>query len=146
MRPETLFKLSLLLLVLAVSTALAQKNNSTPAVAPKYDVSKEIKLKGSVEEVKEVPGAKGEIGVELMVKTGTEVVNVRLCPNGVLKEFEVSFAKGDQVEITGARVKVDETDVVLAREIVSGNSTLVLRDKRGAPVWTWLTKESAVGR
>lgn len=143
MRPETALKLLLLLLllVLAAPIALAQKNNF-----PKYDLSKEVKLKGSVEEVRQVPEAKGEVGVELAVKTTSETVEVQLCPDRVLKEFEVSFTTGDEVEITGARIKVDDKDVVLARQIVHGNSTLVLRDKQGVPVWTWLKKESAVGR
>jgi len=135
MRPETLFKLLLLLLVLAVPVALAQKAGLD---TPKYDLAREVKLKGSVEEVKEIPGPKGEVGVELVFKTGSEVVEVRLCPGRILKEFEITFAKGDQLEITGARVKVDEKDLVLAREIVRGSETIVLRDKEGAPVWTWL--------
>lgn len=135
MRPETAFKLLLLLLVLAIPVALAQKNNAN---TPKYDLSKEINVKGWVEEVKQVPGAKDELGVLLMVKTGSETVEVRLCPESVLKEFEVSFAKGDQVEITGARLKLDDKEIVLVRQIVRGNSTLVLRDKQGAPVWTWM--------
>lgn len=136
MRPETAFKTLLLVLVLIVPLALAQKPPA--ANVPKYDVSKEIKLKGSVEEIKEVPGAKGDVGIVLMIKRATEVVEVRLCPSKVLKEFEVSFEKGDQVEITGARIKVEEKEIVLAREVVRGTSTLVLRDKQGAPVWTFL--------
>ena len=139
MRPDA--RLFLLLLVLVVPLALAQKSNST---VPRYDVSKEIKFNGWVEEVKQIPGAKGEIAIELVVKTPTETVPVRLCPEKVLKEFEVTFAKGDKVEITGAPIKVDDQDIVLARQVVRGTSTLVLRDKRGAPVWTWM-KESAVG-
>ncbi len=134
MRPETPLKLWLLL-VLAVPLALAQKAGSD---TPKYDPTKEVTLKGSVEEVKEIPGPKGEMGVDLMVKTATEVVEVRLCPESVLKEFEVTFAKGDQLQVTGAKVKLDDKDVVLAREIVRGPDTIVLRDKRGAPVWTWM--------
>jgi hypothetical protein len=135
MRPENFFKVFVVLLVLAVPLALAQKTGVDTA---KYDPAKEIKLKGSVEEIKEVPGPKGEVGVELVLKTDTGLVEVRLCPNSFLKEFEVVFAKGDQLDITGAKIKIDDKDVVLAREIVRGNDTLVLRDKQGAPVWTWL--------
>jgi hypothetical protein len=32
---------------------------------------------------------------------------------------------------------------VLAREVVKGNNTLVLRDKTGAPVWSWMEKKPA---
>ena len=108
--------------------------------APKYDVAKEVTVKGTVEEIKEVPNPKGQIGIYLMVKSGAEILEVRLCPNSFLKEFEVAFKKGDQLTVTGSKVKVDEKDVVLAREIEFGNNKIVLRDKEGVPVWTWLTK------
>ena len=128
-----------LVLAVAVPAAFAQKTSDTPAM-PKYDVSKEVKIKGTIEEVKEMTMGKGEAGIHLMVKTSSETIEVRLCPSGYLKDFEVAFSKGQQVEVTGSRVKVDEKDVILAREVVQGNNTVVLRDKQGGPVWTWLKK------
>lgn len=107
---------------------------------PKYDVATEVTIKGTVEEIKEVPNPKGQIGTYLMVKNGAEVTEVRLCPNSFLKEFEFVFHKGDQVTITGSKVRVNDKDAILAREIELGNSKIVLRDKQGVPVWTWLTK------
>ena len=49
----------------------------------------------------------------------------------------VSFSKGDEIALTGSRIKQGEADVVLAREVVKGSDTLVLRDDKGNPVWTW---------
>lgn len=123
----------------AVPVAFAQKAADTSAM-PKYDVSKEVKIKGTIEDVKEMTMAKGEAGVHLMVKTATETIEVRLCPSGYLKDFEVAFSKGQEVEVTGSKIKIDDKDVILAREVVQGNNTLTLRDKQGAPVWTWLKK------
>jgi hypothetical protein len=128
----------LLVLALTVS-ALAQKAPDTSAM-PKYDVSKEVKIKGTIEDVKEMTMGKGEAGVHLMVKTANETIEVRLCPSGYLKDFEIAFAKGQTVEVTGSKVKMDDKDVILAREVVQGNNTVTLRDKQGAPVWTWLKK------
>jgi hypothetical protein len=126
--------------VLAVAvSAWAQKAPDTSAM-PKYDVSKEVKIKGTIEDVKEMTMAKGEAGVHLMVKTATETIEIRLCPSGYLKDFEIAFAKGQTVEVVGSKLKVDDKDVVLAREVVQGNNTVTLRDKQGAPVWTWLKK------
>lgn len=154
MRTKSLAQMWLaLLMILAVPVAFAQKAAETSM--PKYDVSKEVKIKGTIEDVKEMTlgthasepkagspatSGKGEVGVHLMVKTATETIEVRLCPSGYLKDFEVAFSKGQQVEVTGSRIKVDDTDVILAREIVQGNNTVTLRDKQGGPVWTWLKK------
>ena len=107
---------------------------------PKYDSSKEVKIKGTIDDIKEMTMAKGEAGVHLMVKTATETIEVRLCPSGYLKDFQIAFSKGQQVEVTGSRLKIEDKDVVLAREVVQGNNTVTLRDKQGAPVWTWLKK------
>jgi hypothetical protein len=124
--------------IIAIPLAFAQK----AAEGPKYDVSKEAKIKGTIEDVKEMTMAKGEAGVHLMVKTSTETLEVRLCPSGYLKDFEITFSKGQVVEVIGSRIKVEgkDVDVILAREVVQGNNTVTLRDKTGVPVWTWLKK------
>jgi hypothetical protein len=124
-------------IVLLAPLVMAQKTN---AEAPKYDIAHEVTIKGSVEEIREVPNPAGQIGIYLMVKSGGDAQEVRLCPNSFLKEFEVTFKKGDQLTITGSKVKVDQKDVILAREIEFGNTKITLRDKQGVPVWTWLTK------
>jgi hypothetical protein len=49
----------------------------------------------------------------------------------------MSFVKGDEIAITGSKVKQGETDLILAREIVKGNDTFALRDEKGEPVWSW---------
>ena len=35
------------------------------------------------------------------------------------------------------KVKEGEADMILAREVVKGTDTLVLRDAKGVPVWSW---------
>ncbi len=131
-------KLAIVLLVaLLIWPALAQKSSASPA--PKYDLSTETTVKGSIEEVRELDQA-GQPAIHLMLKTGDQVLEVYLCPNAFLKEMEFGFKAGDEVQVLGSKVKVGEAEVMLAREIVKGNDTLTLRDKKGAPVWTPLKK------
>jgi DNA polymerase III alpha subunit len=136
MRARKLALVGVVVMFLMSPWAMAQKSEE----GPKYEVAKEVTIKGSIEEIREVPNPKGQIGIYLMVKSGSEIVEVRLCPHSFLKEFEIVFKKGDQLTITGAKVKVEEKEAVLAREIENGDNKLVLRDKQGVPVWTWLTK------
>ncbi len=128
----------LLLVVVVVSVCHAQtaKPNSGD---PKYDPKSEAKIKGTIEEVKQITVGK-DTRLSFEMKSGEELIEVGLCPPDVLKELGVEFAKGDEVEITGSKVKKDDKDLVLAREIVKGDNTVVLRDKNGAPVWTWMRK------
>jgi hypothetical protein len=47
----------------------------------------------------------------------------------------VDFKSGDEIEIVGSKVKKDDTDLILAREITKGGDTLTLRFKDGKPAW-----------
>ena len=122
-----------LMLMLAVPATAQKKNNG-----PKYDTATEITIKGTIEELKPVEGEKGDI--HLMVKTDSATYEVCLCPQKFLDEMELGFKKGDAVQVIGSKVKDQDREVILAREIVSGTSTLTLRDKKGDPVWTFLVK------
>jgi hypothetical protein len=114
---------------------VAQKAQETGP--PKYDVHTESKMKGAVEEVKlPTKGSEKEIA-RLLVKTATETIDVYLCPKSFLDDMGVSFSKGDEIALTGSKVKQGEADLILAREVVKGTDTLVLRDEKGNPVWSW---------
>jgi DNA polymerase III alpha subunit len=126
--------ITLMLLSVITLPVLAQNE------MPKYDPKTEVTIKGTVVETKEIANPKGKADVHLMVKSGEDVLEVCLCPLAFLKEFEVTFNKGDQLVIVGSKVKAGDHDVVLAREIEHGNDKTVLRDKEGAPVWTYMTK------
>jgi hypothetical protein len=113
---------------------LAQKAQETNR--PKYDVSTEIKIKGTVEEVKLPPKGREKEIAHLLLKTGTDTVDVYLCPKSFLDDMGVSFSKGEEIALTGSKVKQGEADLILAREVVKGTDTLVLRDAKGNPVWS----------
>ena len=143
--PNSFWKLLFLAAFLALFCPLpviAQKAQGNDASAPKYDPHTETKMKGTVEEVKLPPkGSEKEI-LHLLVKNGTEPVDVYLCPKSFLEEMGVGFSKGDEIAVTGSKVKQDGADLVLAREVVKGNDTLVLRDDKGNPVWNWQRKSA----
>jgi hypothetical protein len=119
--------------LLCTAPLFAQKTQDT---SPKYDVHTEMKMKGAVEEMKLPPKGSEKEAVHLLVKTGTETVDVYLCPQSFLDDMGVSFGKGDEIAITGSKAKQGEADLILAREVVKGTDTLVLRDEKGNPVWS----------
>lgn len=101
--------------------------------SPKYDASSEIKMKGTVEDLK-VPAKPKEI-VHLVMKNGDQTVDVYLCPKSFMDDMGVTFNKGDEIAFTGSKVTQDGAEMMLAREVVKGQDTLVLRDGQGKPVW-----------
>jgi len=104
---------------------------------PKYDLHTETKMKGTVEEVKLPPKGSEKEVVHLLMKNGEDIVDLYFCPKSFMDDMGVSFSKGDEVAFTGSKVKYGGADLVLAREVVKGSDTLVLRDDKGNPVWNW---------
>ncbi len=124
-----------ILLVIVVFCALpliAEKPQKTDL--PKYDLSTENKMKATVQEVR-LPTRGSEIA-HLLVKIGADTFDVYLCPKSFLDDMGVNFRQGEEIVLTGSRIKQGEVELILAREIVRGNDTLVLRDAKGNPVWS----------
>jgi len=120
---------------LALMSAIAAAK-TVPVNAPKYDVSTEAKMKVTVEELKlPAKGSEKEVA-HLVVKSGEDTLDIYLCPKSFLDDMGANFAKGDEVTITGSKIKQDGADLILARELIKGTDTLLLRDGKGKPVWS----------
>ncbi|MGB8769146.1 MAG: hypothetical protein WCC92_06005 [Candidatus Korobacteraceae bacterium] len=114
----------------------------TAKTGPKYDMANEVKIKGVIEDIREVPGEFQ--GTQLVVKTDTKTVLVDVAPSEFLKEIDTSFNKGDQVEVVGAKAPNAPDEEILAREITDGTNTATLRDDKGIPIWAgWKPSKSA---
>ena len=133
---QIVFLIVVFTVVLGAPARAQKKEQSNPNI-PKYDLHAETKLKGVVEEVKlPLKGSEKEIA-HLLVKDGANSVDVYLCPKSFFDDMGMSFAKGDEVSMTGSKVKQGDADVFLVREIVKGTDTFALRDPKGEPVWDW---------
>jgi len=104
---------------------------------PKYDPATETKMKGVVEELKLPPKGQEKEAAHLLTKSGDDMIDIYLCPKSFMDDMGVTFSKGDAIAFTGSKVKQDGADLILAREVVKGQDTLVLRDDKGNPVWDW---------
>jgi hypothetical protein len=106
-----------------------------------YDVNTETTISGTVEAVDIVsgPGGGGRRsmgGTHLVVKTATGALDVHLGPSAYLAGKNITFAKGDAVEILGSRVTLNGKPVLLARQITKAGDTWTLRDGSGYPLWS----------
>jgi len=121
------------LLKLAAVTFLA--TSAFSQALPKYDPASESTVKGTVQEVKLVPPSGGKPLAFLVVKSGTDAVQIFLCPKKFLDDMGIEFKAAEEVEVTGSKVKQDGADLILAREVGKGGETLTLRFKDGKPAW-----------
>lgn len=139
------FNLCLLLVVIMMtsqlgSVALSQEQEG----ARPYDQNTETTIKGTVEQVRTayLPGGgassqarqefRGPIYLNLKADSGT--FRVFLGPSSFLESKNFKFAKGDQIEVTGSRLQ--NNNVIIAREVKRGDQVLILRDAHGIPQWS----------
>jgi hypothetical protein len=106
-----------------------------------YDVKTETTVAGTVEGVETITGSGGKGrrglgGTHLSVRTSAGPVEVHVGPTGYLAEQKIVLAKGDELEILGSRVTIDNESVLIARQIKKGDKTWVLRDATGRPAWS----------
>ncbi len=128
--------------VVAWVAAAAWGQHPAKATGPKYDTAHEVKVKGVIDEIREVPGEFE--GTQLVVKADSKTVIVHVAPADFLKEIETSFNKGDEITVVGAKVPDATGEEILAREITDGNNTATLRDDKGVPIWAgWKPSKSS---
>src|SRR5215469_3571309 len=82
---------------------------------PKYDVQTETKIQGTIQDITMPATGQGKEVVRLVVKVGNDSINVYLCPKSFLDEMGVEFNQGDEIVVTGSKVKHEDADLVLAR-------------------------------
>jgi hypothetical protein len=114
---------------------LSQKAQPEDSSLPKYDLHTETKTKGIVDEVNLLPVGTRKDFTELVFKNGADKVRIYVSPQAFQEEMGISFTKGDEIAVTGSKVKRDASDVILARELVKGSETLLFRDEKGNPLW-----------
>jgi hypothetical protein len=128
------FRIALCLLLCAMP-GLSQKAQPEDSSLPKYDLHTETKTKGIVDEVNLLPVGTRKDFTELVFKNGADKVRIYVSPQAFQEEMGISFTKGDEIAVTGSKVKRDASDVILARELVKGSETLLFRDEKGNPLW-----------
>lgn len=116
-------------------TSLALVSSAFAQAPPKYDPATETTLKGTVQELKFVPGSGGKPMAYLVVKNGQDSVQVFLCPKSFLDDMGATFKADDKVEVTGSKVNQDGAVLILARQVSKGDDNLTLRFKDGKPAW-----------
>jgi hypothetical protein len=96
-----------------------------------YNVAVETAVKGTVEEVRPGPGQ----GMHVMLKTTDATLELALGPSWYQTEKKYVLAKGDQIDVVGAKSTVQDREVLLVREIKKGLETMTFHDATGFPMW-----------
>ena len=126
---------SLLAVFLGIGVHMAAGQGCGPG-ACMYDPKTETTIMGVIQEVKAISGPGRGTGTHLVVKTESGLIEVHVGPSWYLKQQNCQFKKDDQVEILGSKVKFEGADVLIARQMKSGDKAWTLRDAQGIPAWS----------
>lgn len=98
-----------------------------------YNPSNEILVTGTVVETKEFacPVSEGEMGSHVMLQTGEGVVTVHLAPGRIVRSQKMSFQPGQTLSVVGSKSRITGSNDLIAREIMRGSETYILRDREG---------------
>jgi hypothetical protein len=120
----------------AVGQGYAQGRQGQRKGMPRYDASTEVTMKATVEKIESQIGKMGWNGTHLVVRFEGETLIVHVGPSHYLAQQGFAFAEGDQIEVTGSKVKFEGHDVLVAREIKKDGRLLTLRNRQGIPTWS----------
>ena len=135
--PQIISSLALTALFLMAAPWPIHAQTKAPArSSPIYDPATEVTINGTIEAVNQLKGPRGWAGTHLGLKTDSGTIDVHAGPSWFLAQNKVSFEKGDQIEVTGSKVKFNGEDAVIARELKKGGSTITLRNAQGIPAWS----------
>ena len=109
-----------------------------------YDLTKYEKFRAWVVGFKTEPPMPGmSPGTIMVVKTGTQLIDVHICPTWFAKPVDIGVKKGDRVKIKGCRAEIDQREVFMAAKVKKGNyfEFKVRLTKSGQPFWTMTPEE-----
>jgi hypothetical protein len=119
----------------ATASAFAASPAATTANEPAYNLATTTQVAGTVTGIRQVPAGSPLAGTHLTVKSKAGVVDVYLGPAQFLNFLRASFPVGDEISVTGSKVKLDNADVILSRQVDDGAALVTLRDSSGAAEW-----------
>jgi hypothetical protein len=130
------FLATVLMSFLTVTFVFAQAQTGQRKGFPRYNPSTEATVNGILREVKQVSASRGWSGTHLILDTDAGAFDVHVGPSSFLAEKGFTFANGDKIEVTGSKVKYEDADALIAREVKKDGKVLTLRDTTGFPVWS----------
>lgn len=103
-----------------------------------YDPNTVTTITGVIEGIDASSTPRGKVeGVHIMLKGDDKTLyDVRVGPNWYLTEQNVSFNKGDELEITGSLLEVQGQKRLIPSTIrINGGDLIQLRSPEGVPAW-----------
>jgi hypothetical protein len=118
----------------ALFSAGANAQHPASSLLSGYNLAREVNLVGTVSSVVENSNT-GPLGTNVMVQTGSGVVDVHVGSATYLKLNHLELASGDSVRIIGENFSTGNGTVFIARIVQKGTTAVAVRSEKGMPLW-----------
>jgi hypothetical protein len=100
-----------------------------------YDVNTVETLSGEVTGIDKIYTSNNMYGLHMTIYSGNGQMLVHLGPVWFVENQDIEIAEGDYVIVTGSRITFNDTQVIIAKEVMKDEKVLLLRDDNGYPLW-----------
>jgi hypothetical protein len=118
----------------APANAQMAAKTTKPTVPLRYDVSKEVTVSGTVQNVPQKSSSGLTQESFLVLQTRFGAVNGRLTPFALNEKNGIAIAPGEQVKATGVMMTMQNKQVFEVRTLQLGGRTYQIRTERGFPL------------
>jgi DNA/RNA endonuclease YhcR with UshA esterase domain len=102
-----------------------------------YSAGNEITAAGKVEDVQEFYcPVTDDRGTHVVLNTDRGTILVHVAISRYLREQKFAIQPGERLQVTGARIRFQGKESMIAREIIRGDEVFILRDTAGKPLWS----------
>jgi hypothetical protein len=78
----------------------------------------------------------GGLGSHIVIRMSDgKTIETHLAATKFVSSYDLTFHKGEAVEIVGTMVTFEGVATIFAREVHRGQDVFVFRDKKGEPIW-----------
>ncbi len=125
---------TLTVVLIVLFTALpSRRERDSLAYSPKNEST----IAGTVEEVQEFfCPVTDDRGTHVKLKTEDGTVMVHVAMSRFLRDHKISFNPGERWQVTGAKIRFEGRQGMIARQMARGGEVYTLRDTSGKPLWT----------
>lgn len=111
---------------------VAQSSPQANTMLPAYDLTKEVKIQGTIQKIVTDTDALG--GTHIQVQTASGIEDVQLGFGAASKPENLGIAPEQNVTVIGMVYTAGSSSMLLARVLTTPNHIFVLRNEHGIPV------------
>ena len=102
-----------------------------------YSAGNEFTAAGTVEDVQEFYcPVTDDRGTHVVLNTDRGTILVHVAISRFLREQKFAIQPGERLQVTGAKIRFQGKESMIAREIIRGDEVFILRDTAGKPLWS----------